>query len=487
MELAVCSTPGLARMLKAHNDTVDPRHHISEKDAQTFTSEVVAVLQYTLNARLYSQQLSTYTPANVPRFNLRENAVASNTGWVYQLKHQGMLATVQEVLRLTESNFQREERGKIIRFIEQGAEKDIIISGDRDQLIACNIVDLNVVPINLNALMREIPLVNLYNYAYTFDRFIVELLGQPGLYYEEFSADPIKFGRNKGEASSVDKLMAMLMIAPYHQITESSYEFLISRIMRGATGIEGMARPKYLAEEMYNKALFGEIYTSSSMRDTEPSPGHGASRVDGIKEARYSIENLDKLISNSYRIPAGSFHQLLLNLFADATVPRLSANQLEQYVRRNIVPQFNTTATAAGAVAPQDITDLLASALRDRNLYKDDSSRDDRKVLHQPAETSNQLTFVEKDDKGKTRVRTVHVDGVKEVLTMIGKLRFDTRLCRNLFWIANLQRLLRLKLRRDLSWYDSKIVSDHAAVASSITETYDNDMPHDPSMFNYSY
>ncbi len=35
-----------------------------------------------------------------------------------------------------------------------------------------NIIDLNVNPINVHALMREIPLVNVYNYAFTFDNII---------------------------------------------------------------------------------------------------------------------------------------------------------------------------------------------------------------------------------------------------------------------------------------------------------------------------
>lgn len=42
----------------------------------------------------------------------------------------------------------------------------------RANAIAINIVDLNVVPINVHSLMREIPLTNLYNYAITFDTFV---------------------------------------------------------------------------------------------------------------------------------------------------------------------------------------------------------------------------------------------------------------------------------------------------------------------------
>ncbi len=42
----------------------------------------------------------------------------------------------------------------------------------RSRVIMINIIDLNVVPINIHSLMREIPLANLYNYAMSFDSFI---------------------------------------------------------------------------------------------------------------------------------------------------------------------------------------------------------------------------------------------------------------------------------------------------------------------------
>jgi hypothetical protein len=79
-------------------------------------------------------------------------------------------------------------------------------------------------------------------------------------------------------------------------------------------------------------------------------------------------------------------------------------------------------------------------------------------------------------DPLKKIVKKVYVGNHKYMLKYLGKMRFDTVLVRNLMWLANLQRLLRLKLRRDLAWYDSKVVSQHAVTASSITELYGNDM-----------
>ena len=46
----------------------------------------------------------------------------------------------------------------------------------RSRVIMVNIVDLNIMPINVHSLMREIPLANLYNYAMTFDAMLTDQL-----------------------------------------------------------------------------------------------------------------------------------------------------------------------------------------------------------------------------------------------------------------------------------------------------------------------
>jgi hypothetical protein len=46
---------------------------------------------------------------------------------------------------------------------------------ERERQIKINIVDLNLVPINVNAMMRDVPLINLSNYAYTCNEIIFNL------------------------------------------------------------------------------------------------------------------------------------------------------------------------------------------------------------------------------------------------------------------------------------------------------------------------
>jgi hypothetical protein len=49
-------------------------------------------------------------------------------------------------------------------------------------------------------------------------------------------------------------------------------------------------------------------------------------------------------------------------------------------------------------------------------------------------------------------------------------MRFDTRFIRNMFFITNVVRVLRLKLHRELTQSRNVVVSSHMAVAQGVTE-----------------
>ena len=485
--------PSVAKLLKDHNNTVDARHHLNEKDLQDFLNRYVLTVKYLADARLYSQQFATQKlkAAGVfaPRFDVRQAHIARD-GWVYQLKSQSSNTNLTEVLRLTESNFQREERNKIVRHVEQGGDPDTLIAGDRKELVACNLIDMNIVPVNLHALMREIPMVNLYNYAYTFDKFIEEIFGDLGS-MSRTDPDVLRYD----EVKRGDKMLAHLLIDPYAHIDEPSYEFLVSRIFRGSLGVEGLGRPKYLAEEVFNKSLFGEIYDNETAT-AEPDAAMAHARV----EARESHEwEENQFISEIYRttgIPnpgpialvpvAPQFKDQLRRLLELELSGLDNASRVKKVA--GIVNQINLI---MGSPSPRAwdarLAALLVKIWEDKNLYKsvprgNRGTHDDHSIT-----SDSNLHYPERDSKNKAKIRAVDIDGVKDVLKCWGKLRFDSKLVRDIFWIVNIQRVLRLKLRRDLMWYNSKVVSDHATVASGITELYDHDMPQTPDMFNYRY
>ena len=73
---------------------------------------------------------------------------------------------------------------------------------DRSKARILNIIDLNINPINVHALMREVPLVNVYNYAFTFDNVIKSFV---------YNVDPNNLSTApSGETASLFKLSCLL-------------------------------------------------------------------------------------------------------------------------------------------------------------------------------------------------------------------------------------------------------------------------------------
>ena len=74
------------------------------------------------------------------------------------------------------------------------------------------------------------------------------------------------------------------------------------------------------------------------------------------------------------------------------------------------------------------------------------------------------------EDTGAAIVEISIPHQLKNKLEWIGKSRFDTRFIRNIFFITNVVRILRLKLNRELSQSRNVLVSSHMSVAAGITE-----------------
>lgn len=76
--------------------------------------------------------------------------------------------TIGEILSITENSSIDNSKKIITDSLVQTAAKTV----DRVKARLMNIIDMNISPINPHALLREIPLINVYNYAFTFDDIV---------------------------------------------------------------------------------------------------------------------------------------------------------------------------------------------------------------------------------------------------------------------------------------------------------------------------
>lgn len=278
--------PGIKYIIKQHNSSVDKRHNFDNIDQ--FIQNVILLSGGILNLRNYAPLFNKcYGPLYADLSNT-DHSILYNTKKIlidedlkiYQALNNTKLI---DVINLTESVSQKEQKSKIINTImyKEGCPGQY----DRDIMIVFNIIDLNVIPINFHALMREIPLINLINYSNTFDSLVKDMMGTN-------INDSLESKINKnGEIVHKDLtgnnqnklLFYALLIDPYIPLSYNVYEDVLSNIIRGNIGIGDLGRPKYIGDEIYNKALFGEIYPGEIYYE-EGGPSIGEGKRHGIQQ-----------------------------------------------------------------------------------------------------------------------------------------------------------------------------------------------------------
>lgn len=237
---------------------------------------------------------------------------------VYQLTH-----TTAEVIDLTESSFKDNKLKEIGEHLI--SDKNL----SKESLEVQNILDLNIVPINVHALRREIPLVNIYNYAYTFDRLLVDLL-----YGGHGNANARKIIKELCEVSNENReqfirnskdALVQLMLDPY-MIVNNSYA-QVEGMMIGRSG-DGLGRPKFINDQIYGKVLFGNAYVSKgSYSEIGPIESRNVGTLtqsegllNELARLRSKLPDLALPQSSQYQIKANSIAKTLL------TIPGLAAN-----------------------------------------------------------------------------------------------------------------------------------------------------------------
>lgn len=168
----------------------------------------------------------------------------------------GISKSIDDTIQITEGGFKDDQMQLIINHLLGKKAHDV-------SLEVQNIIDLNIVPINVHALMREIPLVNIYNYSYTFERLVIELYYGPG---SEMARGKIKDLCDSAVPQINDSrdLLVRSLINPYGLVTDSvdgssKYYSLVRNMMLGNASMD-LGRPKFLSDQLLNKSLFGEMY-----------------------------------------------------------------------------------------------------------------------------------------------------------------------------------------------------------------------------------
>jgi hypothetical protein len=344
------------------NKSVTASDIISLDHYNQFVSSSIGALRYLVNATVYKGKyfLNNKSIVAVDKLDSslsKENNLTPTTG-----KVSFKLSTVFDMIGSINTS------SSIDDFVKESitVTPDFKVgtgSAGRERQRKYNLIDLNIIPLNPSALMRDIPLTNLFNYNYTLEKMLSKFL-------------------NTSERE-IGKLIYDLIESPYRSSIVKPQ--LINHMMLGK-GDNNFGRPKFLSDQLYNKALLHSVYQSSD------------------STGMYSED------------------------------------------RSILVPPTSTATSAASPTFPELTIDEKPFT-----------------------GISNKFTYPYKKD-GKLEVQEVTKTVTDADIKKETADRFNTVIVRNMVFITNLYRLIRLKLEKDLVQRRSILLPTHTLVDPETTE-----------------
>jgi hypothetical protein len=471
------AVPGMKSILARHNESSEGEYHFTESELASHVTNTITLLKYVIDLKHCRGLVS---PVGSGHYST--NAFVMYPLHTWALKASGMAATganptVLQVVELTESSHQNEQRLKLVNHV--GRHEDDMLYGDRDSIRNKNIIDMNITPININALRREIPFLNLYNYSWTFDSMICDLLdvSKDILYTDDFSSVVVGSGqrrhRKHGGGQYTDarvrnedarKFLAWLTTHPYDTMAQASTFMGLSTLDPVSVLLPG---------------------TATATRSTKSQlPARWA--TENAKTAKpVNVEDLKFDVAYEQGLRDASLKEQKVKVEGGASI----------YANRRELWDENFSAIMRGAIGVEGLgrPKFLSEELFNKALFGEvydgssaselgpgaRSSTASATSLHYSTAVAPSATQASRHD-----VKTVTVKA--DTLHTLGWNRFNTRFARHLIWVVNIQRLLRLKMHRDLMWHTTKITRDVAVLAPGNTELYDNDVAgHDEMAYKY--
>jgi hypothetical protein len=537
--IALGDFPFTKALLDQYNSTSAPRERFEDGYFGEFVSRALGTLRYLVDTQHYRAMLSSCFPVfggrtiigpntHVPFYSPPAPARAATGTASFAL---GVSVNAQNIVAVVEETEPELAKKKVLERFASGAS--IRSPQGRAAERINNLVDMNVIPVNVHALMRGIPLANILNYEFTFEQMAAATFGEKS---EVNEMQDVEFRRTR-------QMFIALTCNPFRRIPLALYGSdtrqlgstgFVHRMFRGDNDL-GMGRPKFLSDQLFNKTLFGSVYTGTlDFDEGGPSTGIGITRGREARTPRQRIrERLGqivqemKLISGNYygpeavnnigglaaatgavaAVPGGVIRVRTLAWYARTMVPAIRRWRAELQMLNtdrvlgplnvrwgNVMTALNgggagtlpvlEAALAGGGDAAYDalmahfdpaVGGGLAALIEVLYTAMVDADRTDIEAATParpaPGMYIDGMTYLAPDGRPpQARVHEVKVHGKKRDLEVIGKYRFDSRCVRKLVFLTNVMRLLRLKFNRELTQSRRVLVESHTAVAPGVTE-----------------
>jgi hypothetical protein len=355
-----------------------------------------------------------------------------------------------------------------------------------------NLVDANIIPINVHALQRDVVLAHVYNYAYTFDTYLMQSFGSVN------NLKSLRTGKfnerieQQGRVTDIRSAFVFMTCNPHTILMKKSQIFITStfsintreghfdRIMVGNDNL-AMGRPKYLSDQLFNKVLLQGMYTSYA--DEHVLRGgvmyvdatNGPRRTDSFRHLNdgtqmgitNAADNAEDIRHQSFTGVAHAANMIALQRSTGSVTPN-NAAILERDKLRNII-QYQVNARSHVNNEHSTLTRVVDHCMVEmahNNKFLALTYISSKPSSNTHPNNSLRLVIFTAD----ATVNNMHTTYLVHALNSIAMVRFDTTIVRNLIFITNLHRILRKAVSDEMTHYRSVIVSANRAPNRGLTE-----------------
>jgi hypothetical protein len=268
--------------MESYNAVTSSRERLEASSYLSFIQDVTNTMRFIADVRNFRPMLSSDKLfVNTTLSGSNYAGFSNNDSKVFALAS----GDLQPCLNVVESPYREDQAKAIIAgFTTPTASKSSNETRTKEGILS--LMDMSVIPINFHALMRDVPAVNLYNYSYTFDQLTARMYG---LTAKDVDVTPSTPGTLSGKM-----MFLKLLKNPYYAVDDLDYGFVnnetisntgaaIQRIFRGDSALQ-MGRPKFLSDQLFNKALLNSLYIQDSKFD-EAGPSRASANLTNISNA----------------------------------------------------------------------------------------------------------------------------------------------------------------------------------------------------------
>lgn len=262
-DFQIAKAPGYEEILRMYNITVPEGAKMNSKYFEEYTKSHLPLLQTLIRLNgpivtfndtrnhlggLFDGGLELDRASNLPADGIQPNDPLKPI-----VVQDGILDDLISLITNTDVEYERQrmaERNPPVPLGRGAAVPNM--ANQREFIQYRNLIETGIVPVNVNALQREVPLVNLLNYAYTFEKSVIDALGVNLHNAGDDIVDPVY----PAGADEDAKRMAYSLVHPYGSIPAAAFDGDYRRMLMGDgpnVGKLRFARPKFISDQIWNK------------------------------------------------------------------------------------------------------------------------------------------------------------------------------------------------------------------------------------------